>query len=94
MMKGDTQDKSREKEHKRRVAQRRARRRRTLIWMILITVFAALIIGLAHFAPVIIQKFTIVDEYLPRDIERQYWELQDTRTKQPAKPNFTNPKAK
>ena len=93
-MEGDTRDKSREKEHKRRVAQRRARRRRTLIWMIVITVFAALIIGLAHFAPDIIQKFTIVDEYLPRDIERQYWELQDTRSKQPVKPDSATPKTK
>ena len=85
----DTREKSREKEHRRRVAQRRARRRRTLIWLILITVFDALIIGLAHFTPVIIEKFTIIDEYLPRDIERQYWELQDTRKQQPGKPDST-----
>ncbi|HNY72608.1 MAG TPA: hypothetical protein PLB95_06730 [Syntrophales bacterium] len=93
-MNGDSRAKTREAEHKRRVAQRRARRRLTIIWMVVITVFSLLIIGLAHFTPVIIDKFTIVDDYLPRDIERQYWELQDTRRQQPVNPTTTTPQAK
>ncbi|HQG35426.1 MAG TPA: hypothetical protein PK175_11170 [Syntrophales bacterium] len=93
-MNDDNRDKSRKEEHRRRVAQRRARRRQTLIWMIIITIIAVLVIGIAHFAPVIIEKFTIVDEYLPRDIERQYWELQDTRNRQPAKQDIATPLAK
>ncbi|MDI9569818.1 MAG: hypothetical protein QM278_03625 [Pseudomonadota bacterium] len=62
--------------------------------MAFIALFSLLIIGLVHFAPIIIEKFTIVDEYLPRDIERQYRELQDTRGRQPGQPDIATPQAK
>jgi len=93
-MKINGREKSREAEHKRRSAQRQYRRRMTIIWMLIITMFAILIMAVVHFSPMIIQKFTIVDEYLPRDIERQYWELQDTRKQQSGKPETTIPKPK
>ncbi len=76
---------SRELEHKRRSAQRRARRRLTLIWMAIITLFCIIVMIIIHLSPVIIKKFTIVDEYLPQDIERKYFELQDKRSQQPGK---------
>ena len=93
-MNNSGRNKIREAEHKVRSAQRQARRRLTIIWMLVITFFCILIMAVVHFSPVIIQKFTIVDEYLPRDIERQYWELQDTRKQQSGKPETAIPKPK
>jgi len=80
-MKNNGREKSREAEHKRRTAQRRFRRRVTIIWMLVIMIFCILVMAVVHFSPMIIQKFTIVDEYLPRDLDRQYMEMQNIRKK-------------
>ncbi|MFA6411106.1 MAG: hypothetical protein WCW53_00310 [Syntrophales bacterium] len=80
-MKRNGREKSREAEHKRRSAQRQVRRRLTIIWMLIITFFCILVMAVVHFSPIIIQKFTIVDEYLPRDLDRHYMEMQDIKKK-------------
>jgi len=76
-MNSNGREKSRDAEHKIRRAQRRHRRRTTIIWMLVITVFSILVLAIVHFAPLIIQKFTIVDEYLPQDLDRQYRQYKD-----------------
>lgn len=65
---------------KRRHIQRYNTRRTTLRWIGIIIVAAVIIIIMVHVLPPLFSKLDIVDTtYRPRDVERQYHQIQKLR---------------
>jgi len=73
----DPQSRDREAQRKKKIIQRRDRRKRTLIWLFLVFVACAIITAAIVFVPDLIKRYIFVDDYLPRDIERKYYELKE-----------------
>lgn len=55
-------------------------------WIGIIVIIAVVVIILVNVIPPLIKKFDIVDTtYRPRDVERQYWQIQKYRSGEPDK---------
>ena len=55
-------------------------RKTTMKWVGVIVLIAVIVIILVNVVPLLFQKFDIIDtSYRPRDVERQYWQVQKLR---------------
>jgi predicted nucleic acid-binding Zn ribbon protein len=61
-------------------------RKTTMKWIGIIVLIAVIVIILMNVVPLLFQKFDIVDTtYRPRDVERQYHQIQKLREGEPDK---------
>lgn len=61
-------------------------RKTTMKWVGVIVLIAVIVIILVNVVPLLFQKFDIIDTtYRPRDVERQYWQVQKLRDGEPDK---------
>jgi predicted nucleic acid-binding Zn ribbon protein len=59
-------------------------RKTTMKWVGIIVLIAVIVIILVNLVPLLFQKFDIVDTtYRPRDVERQYHQIQKLREGEP-----------
>lgn len=71
---------------KRRRIQNYETRKTTLKWIGIIIIVAVAVIVFVNVVPPLLQKFDIVDTtYRPRDVERQYHQIQKLREGEPDK---------
>jgi hypothetical protein len=64
-----------------------AQARKTMMkWLGIIVIIALIVIILVNVLPTLFKKFDIVDTtYRPRDVERQYWQIEKYRSGEPDK---------
>ena len=61
-------------------------RKTTMKWIGIIVLVAVIVIILVNVIPPLFAKFDIADtSYRPRDVERQYWQIQKLREGEPDK---------
>lgn len=71
---------------KRKQVQNYQTRKTTMKWIGIIFLIAVLVVILVNVIPPLFQKFDIVDTtYRPRDVERQYWQVQKYHSGEPDK---------